>query len=288
MRALAEYIMQGKKQALAVAIIANAVPILYWLGSAAVGLVVLRRGVKHSLPIIMLSSIPSIFWALHTSPTALLCLLGTVLMAHSLRLTTSWVATLTLLIPLGATSTWAMIMFYMPALSQAITASQQISAEMFSHLVVNGSSMDNEQLKLALTTILLKGYTLATLASMLIALVIARNWQAKLYNPGGFKEELYTLRLPTPHAVIMFLFWILGLFSSSNFLQAMSPGFFLPLIFAGLALAHSVIAMKKSSHGRSLLVIVYLLLLLVYPLIIVLACCDSFVDFRGRLAKKIG
>jgi len=61
-----------------------------------------------------------------------------------------------------------------------------------------------------------------------------------------------------------------------------------PLVFAGLALVHGLVAEKRL--GRFWLVGLYVTLLLfmqlIYPLLVVLAIVDSLIDFRGRFASK--
>ena len=44
MRALAGFVMRGRREALLVAVVASVVPMFFWVGSAAVGLLTLRRG----------------------------------------------------------------------------------------------------------------------------------------------------------------------------------------------------------------------------------------------------
>ncbi len=57
-----------------------------------------------------------------------------------------------------------------------------------------------------------------------------------------------------------------------------------PLVFAGLALIHGLVAQKRLA--RFWLVGLYVTLLLfmqlIYPLLVVLAIVDSLIDFRGR------
>ena len=61
-----------------------------------------------------------------------------------------------------------------------------------------------------------------------------------------------------------------------------------PLVFAGLALIHGLVARKRLA--RFWLVGLYVTLLLfmqlIYPLLVVLAIVDGLIDFRGRLAPK--
>mgnify|MGYP007123303285 FL=1 len=60
----------------------------------------------------------------------------------------------------------------------------------------------------------------------------------------------------------------------------------LPLMLAGLALGHGLIAMKQLSSFWS--IGLYVLLLVAMNLICLLAVVDSLFDFRGRLARKSG
>ena len=50
MRALAEQVMKGRKQAAFVAVIAALLPLLYWVSAAAVALVTLRTGNQVTVP----------------------------------------------------------------------------------------------------------------------------------------------------------------------------------------------------------------------------------------------
>ena len=47
MRALAEYVMRGRREALLVSTMAVVLPMFFWLGAAVVGLVTLRKGVRE-------------------------------------------------------------------------------------------------------------------------------------------------------------------------------------------------------------------------------------------------
>jgi hypothetical protein len=71
-------------------------------------------------------------------------------------------------------------------------------------------------------------------------------------------------------------------------LAMLTPLCSVPLMFAGLALIHGLVAAKRLT--RFWLVGLYVTLLLfmqlIYPLLVVLAIVDSLIDFRGRLASK--
>ncbi|MCY1390891.1 hypothetical protein D9M71_57150 [compost metagenome] len=73
-------------------------------------------------------------------------------------------------------------------------------------------------------------------------------------------------------------------------LAMLTPLCSVPLVFAGLALIHGLVAEKRLA--RFWLVGLYVTLLLfmqlIYPLLVVLAIVDSLIDFRGRMAPKNG
>lgn len=61
-----------------------------------------------------------------------------------------------------------------------------------------------------------------------------------------------------------------------------------PLVIAGLALMHGLVAQKRLAKFWlvGLYVTLLLFMQLIYPLLVVLAIVDSLIDFRGRLASK--
>jgi len=70
----------------------------------------------------------------------------------------------------------------------------------------------------------------------------------------------------------------------------LAPVATVPLLFAGLALVHGVVGIKRLGIGP--LVVLYVALLFVwqvlYPLIMILAFIDSLFDFRSRLQPVSG
>ena len=51
MRALAQFVMRGPLQAGGVAAVTTAIPLLFWIGAAVIGLVILRLGISQGLSI---------------------------------------------------------------------------------------------------------------------------------------------------------------------------------------------------------------------------------------------
>ena len=120
-----------------------------------------------------------------------------------------------------------------------------------------------------------------------LSLMLGRYWQALLYNPGGFGREFRSIRIPAGPAMLLLACMVVG----PNFgpqMALLAPICSVPLVFAGLALIHGLVAQKRLA--RFWLVGLYVTLLLfmqlIYPLLVVLAIVDGLIDFRGRLAPK--
>lgn len=289
MRTLAEYIMKEQRQAVIVTLFAHLVPVFFWLGSATVALVVMRRGVNRSITVIIAGAVAALFWLSRGSPIEIITLCGTIIMGSLLRYSASWESTVSIIFPLSALVAWIMITFYTDVFTQTASSLQQAEFSTFSHLLQQNKSVHGDgQITQMLTTLLLKAYVFFCLASMLVALVLARSWQAMLYQPGGFSKEIQALRLPFTTSMALMLLWLAGYLSNSHFMHVVAPCLLLPLLFAGIALMHGIIAILRPRNVRTLLVVAYLLILLFYPVIIMLACLDSFMDFRGRLFTKKG
>jgi len=120
-----------------------------------------------------------------------------------------------------------------------------------------------------------------------LALILGRYWQALLYNPGGFGREFRSIRLPRGPALVLLVCMLLGP-SFGPQMAMLTPLCSVPLVFAGLALIHGLVAAKHLT--RFWLVGLYVTLLLfmqlIYPLLVLFAIVDSLIDFRGRLASK--
>ena len=131
-------------------------------------------------------------------------------------------------------------------------------------------------------------FALVNALTVVICVVLARYWQALLYNPGGFGEEFQRVRLP-PVMALSLLLVALGCVIQGG---AWLPWAYLvavPCLVAGISLVHGLAAIKHWKGYR--LVLFYSLLLLINPvkeLVILAGVIDSWVDFRQRALDKFG
>jgi hypothetical protein len=119
----------------------------------------------------------------------------------------------------------------------------------------------------------------------LLCLMLARYWQAALYNPQGFGREFRALRL-APAVAIALLLGVLVVPLLGPQFAVVAPLCAVPLLFAGLALGHGLVALKRLPGFW--LVLLYGLALMLGNVICLVAVVDSLFDFRGRLVRRQG
>ena len=121
-----------------------------------------------------------------------------------------------------------------------------------------------------------------------LCLLLARWWQSLLYNPGGYREEFLSLKLPTVFSGSVVLMVVLG----SN-LPPLIAGLLsiitIPLIIAAAALAHSIV--ERKNLDKNWLVAFYTSVILLgnflSPLLIFIVFLDGILDFKKRLKDTV-
>jgi hypothetical protein len=281
MRALAQFVMRGPLQAGGVAAVTTAIPLLFWVGAAVIGLVILRLGIQQGLNIGLWALLPAIGWSwFGQDPTALAVLLQTMLMASVLRATLSWEKAL-----LGgsflAIVTGLMLPVLFPGLLDDLVRTGVNFYEQYNAEVARALGDDLETVIRDTMNASMAGTYLATAIGMTM---LSRAWQAGLYNPGGFRKEFHALRLSPVVAVLCGVTMVLGpVLGLNSMLLAWAAG--TPLFLAGVALVHGAIGRKNLSGNW--LVMFYIALFLLGPslmiLLVVMAFVDSWLDIRGRI-----
>ncbi|TVT81617.1 hypothetical protein [Pseudomonas sp. H3(2019)] len=288
MRAIAEFIMRGRMQATLVVAGCAALPLLYWLGAAAGSLVLLRRGLKDAMGVLALGILPALIWWLYSDdPRALMVLLGSSGLALVLRASESWNRVLLVSIAMGLVFSVVLGAAYRPQIEMLSQELVKILPLALGDLYQQLSVEERARLA-ALIAPVLTGLIAALLQIVsVLSLIVGRYWQALLYNPGGFGREFRAIRIPLGPAMLLLACMLLGPNFGSR-LAMLTPLCSVPLVFAGLALIHGLVAEKRLA--RFWLVGLYVTLLLfmqlIYPLLVVLAIVDSLIDFRGRLTPK--
>ena len=275
--------MRGRPHAVGATLISTSLPLLNWLGSAMVGLVILRKGPVEGLIVLMWALMPlGITLYLIGDPSSVIALLGTAILAYVLRVTVSWEITLavavvvsafgSLVFELTATDVVAVIVeWYMEYMRQLAGQLQQTGELSFAEAKNS----------------ILGFFAIGQAYAMLAFLVLARWWQSELYNPGAFGKEFHQIRI-SPVLSTTLVFMMLFCFVFSEQLGRWIPLLTVPLIVSALAFVHWVMGTRKLS-GNWVFGFYLLLLLLfqvMYPLLASLALVDSWFNLRTRIQSK--
>ncbi|MBA6419686.1 MULTISPECIES: hypothetical protein [Pseudomonas] len=280
--------MRGRRQATLVVGLSVAIPLLFWFGAVVLALVILRRGLSEGAPVVIWGGLPALAWAMLGDPTPLLLVLGTALLASLLRERNDWSLVVLAAAPLGLI--YALILLAMLHEPMVVLANelQGMMPKVLGELGKDLSEADMARLQ-SLMLPILAGLTGAVHALLTLAsLILARAWQARLFNPGGFREEFHQLRLKPWMAVSLLLL----VFVAPQFgdMAVVAPVSTVPLLLAGLALIHGIVGIKQLSLAW--LIAMYVALLFAsqaaVPLIMLLAFIDSLFDFRSRLKPENG
>ena len=271
MRGLAKYVMTGRRQAMIAVMLLGLIPLVNLLNPVVVGLIALRKGLQEVGIVFAWAVLPVGAWAVAGDVVPLIMLIGITGLALLLRETESWELTLLAAIAVGIAV--EVYFRFQPAVVDALMAQLE-------QYVRAGNSQD---LQLDAVRSVMLSVIGAVYMFLAVLLLMAARWmQALLFNPGGFRMEFHGLRIERP--VALGLIAVVLLSGSGTIVpEAWTLYFLTPLVFAGIALIHAVVSMRRLPI--MLLVTFYIALMLpaAVQLVVLLALLDSWFDIRSRL-----
>ncbi len=303
MRALAGFIMGGRLRAMLVAAASAVLALLAppftaplsYLGGAAVALVSLRVGMWEAALVLLGGAAGTALLSQlvlgHAVPVVLAALFLWVpawLVAGVLRYTVSLTravqsaAVIGVLVVVGAyaihgdpAAWWQHILA--PVLGPALKQS--------------GVSGDPQQVLAAVAQLMTGVAAAALVLGLLVCVLLARWWQALLYNPGGFRREFHALRMDRSSGwmTVAVVFAAAAGHGSVLATVAVQVAMVLLVMYAltGLALAHSLVAGYRAHVAW--LAGLYVALIVLRPMVLLLALAgllDAWFDFRRRLPAQ--
>ncbi len=302
MHRLGEFILRGRWHAVLIAFALTFIPLLSWLGAVIMGLVTLRKGPKEGGMVALAISLPAIVWAFLGHPQVLLgnVLYGSLLVyiaALCLRILPSWRIVLQVTVLMGIAGVLVTHLVIHDVVVAWIHYYQQLAKTAGQLLGSAGLEQGRENWRM-LKAALEQPYVVQTMAKMstgifiafnilgsLLNLVIARLWQAALYNPGGLRRELLIIRLHSAW-IGVWLIDLLGIWGHVNLAWDILPLLFLLFLPAGLSVVHASLA--KRSKPWFWIISFYAVLILLSPYsviaLILVAVLDSVVDLRQRFS----
>lgn len=277
MLAFARYAMKSQLNAGVLAAGLAVLPMVYAISAALVGLVALRHGTTAGTRVLLAAMAGALVsWQWTGIVLPLLVLPLTAVLALALRRFQNWSALLLFAAGLGVV---------------LATVAQALVGDRFAAIVVQiqaAMAPDPQQMGWQVLEAI-KPYaaflvSTAEVFEALLCVLLARYWQAGLYNPGGLRTEFHRLRISgRPLWLLLAAMLVCWWLQPAALLLLL-----LPLVFAGAALVHAIVASQKL--GGQWLVAFYLAVILfnqfMLPLLVLVAIADGAVDLRARLAKQ--
>lgn len=294
---MASFIMAGRKQAaffiLLTTLLSLLIPPLGLFSGAAIALITLKINWQQGLIYSLLGSVvlATVTYFLKQDASfglfaGLLGWLPIVLFATILAQTGSWQHTLQAIL---VATIVGLLLFHAFQPDTALfwqSYLEQVKSALAEAYQLESSETD--ELVRSISQWMTAVFAAAVAISAALALLLARHWQAMLYNPGGFGEEFRQLRVGKTPALIMVVCIVIALFSDSSLaieVLVIATGIF---ALQGVALVHGVVAQREMKPYW--LVALYVLLFLFLAQMIVLLAAfgivDNFVDFRRKTALR--
>ena len=283
MRGLAEFIMRGRWQALAVAVLGSVLVFAAPISAAAIALVTMAQGTRDGSWVALWSLLPALLlgWVSGDYGTGFLLLsvfVGAMVLAQTLSLSLALLA----IVPVSAIGGVLLLTlnaaFLEAMLSMLDTWIAALQAE---------SPESGESLNAFRPTVTQVAGLMATGNALMasLSLLLGRYWQAVLFKPGAFGEEFRAFKLPSVLTALLVLVAMLGALNGSE-AAAWSALAGIPVTLAGFALFHHIA--KRQQLGGTFLTVGYVLWIIVDGLkvgLLLAVLLDAFLDL-GRRAKS--
>ena len=284
MRGLAEFIMRGRWQALAVAVLGSVLVIAAPMSAAAIALVTMAQGMRNGTWVALWALLPALLLGLLSGDygTGFLLLsvyVGAVVLAQTLSLSLALIA----IVPVSAVGGFVLLTFNTAFLEAMLSMLDAWIAALQSESPETGDSL-NALRPTANQVAGLMATGNAFLASL--SLLLGRYWQSALFKPGAFGEEFRALKLPGALTALLVLVAMAGALNGSE-TAAWSALAGIPVTLAGFGLFHHIA--KRQQLGGTFLTIGYVLWVIVDGLkvgVLLAVLLDAFLDLGRRVKPK--
>ena len=284
MRGLAEFIMRGRWQALAVAVLGSVLVVAAPISAAAIALVTMAQGSRDGTWVALWSLLPALLlgWVSGDYGTGFLLLsvfVGALVLAQTLSLSLALLA----IVPVSAVGGVLLLTFNSAFLEAMLAMLDTFIAALQAESPESGESLS--ALRPTVTQVAgLMATGNALMASL--SLLLGRYWQAVLFKPGAFGEEFRAFKLPSVLTALLVLLAMLGALNGGE-VAAWSALAGIPVTLAGFALFHHIA--KRQQLGGAALTVGYALWIIVDGLkvgVLLAVLLDAFLDLGRRARSK--
>lgn len=302
MRALANFIMAGRLKAMLVAatsavaslLLPPVTAVLAYVGAGAVVLVTLRRGGAEGALVMFGALLATGLFGYLTlgQPVPVVASTGLLwlpawLVAVVLRYSRSLTRALQAATALGVA---AVLLVYAWVGDPAAQWRDLLTPLLGPALEQGAFGSDPQQAQALLDQVaaMMTGTVAAALVlGLLLSLMLARSWQALLYNPGGFRSEFHALAMDRWMGLVTVACLAMARFAdgaAAALLGQLALVALVPFLFVGLAVIHGLAA-RLRIKPLWLLVVYGLVLFMPQALVLllVLGVLDGWFGFRSRV-----
>ncbi len=294
---MAAYIMAGRMQAAIFVVISSLlsllIPPISLLSNAAIGLITLRQGWQQGALFALLGGLTIAIVSVLLKQSfasglfaGLSSLIPMVLIASILAMSRSWDKTLQLVFILAGSGVIVFHLIYPDAASYWKPLLDNFKPALQQMYGLPDSKMEEYMTQAAKWATGTFAATFSIFA--ILSLMIARNWQARLYNPGGFGKEFRQIRIGKPAAIAFLIVVVIAVLTGWQLPVELLMVGIAVFMFQGLSLAHGVV--KQLNLNSTWLIGLYgLMFLLLIQMIVLLATfgiIDNFADFRKKLPER--
>ncbi|OBS08729.1 hypothetical protein [Acidihalobacter prosperus] len=295
-RRLAAFVMSGRWQAVVAAVLLAVAGVLFpplaLISAAVVALVTLRHGFDQGLIVLGWggAAIAALAALLLGAPLtgviyAVAQWLPVLLFAQLLRGSASWATVMTVLAAVGLAIVLG-VHLLVPDTAQVWTELLQRNlGELFKRAGMGPAEVTATIARAAHYAT--GAFAMSLVLSVSLSLMLARAWQASLYNPGGFRDEYTRWRLGVVLAGFAALLVVLILVMHNALLVELAMVVLTPFLLQAIGLLHGLVRQGGMSVGW--LVGLYVLLFLAPPqmgsLLAAVGVVDSFADLRTRFRR---
>ena len=294
---MAGFIMAGRMQAAIFVIVSTLVslmlPPMIIFSNAAIALITLRKGWQQGLIYSLIATVTLIIISGFLKQNVasglfagLVTWLPILFFASVLAITQSWSKTLQLILLIALLGVLFFHLLQPDASAFWLKIMEPMKPLLESNYQVAGADFD-KNIELA-SKWLTSTFAAALALLTVISLMMARNWQSLLYNPGGFGEEFRQIRLGKPAATGLLIGMAIAVFTNNQLITELIIVGLAIFMFQGLSLIHGIVNIRGLSGGWLIALYVLMLLLLIQMTVLLatLGVIDNFVDFRQKQASK--
>lgn len=304
MRFLAVYIMRGRMQAVMVAstlaLLSLLMPLLSVLSLAAIALVTLRHGIKEGLLVWLIAAIVTALLGILLFANGQFALAYTVLqwlpvwlIATTFRITQEMARAIEAAVTLGIV---IVVIFYSSVSDPAgfwLALLNDMVKPLFASMGDAGSDEKMQYIERAshfMTGMVAAG----SIFGLLLGLMLARWWQAQLFNPGGFGQEFTSIKTSPKFAIATLVIIVTAMITDGT-VSELAWNIGVPILvlytFIGAAIVHALLVASK--HAKVMMLLFYgimMVLVLMNPLVLMpiafAGISDTWLNLRARISNK--